>query len=142
MLRPLIAALFGYLYAPWLVTVGSCIALPTLGGVLIAIAAAAVDTPACLAASSAASPLRGSSDTVGSCIVLLALGDVLLAIGAAAVETAAAVRAVLPLRLFLRPFALVAVGSCSVLLTLRGVLIAITAAAVDTAADPRVALPL
>ena len=58
---------------------------------------------ACLAASSAASPLRGSSDTVGSCIVLLALGDVLLAIGAAAVETAAAVRAVLPLRLFLRP---------------------------------------
>ena len=95
-----------------------------------------------LAASSAASPLRGSSDTVGSCIVLLALGDVLLAIGAAAVETAAAVRAVLPLRLSLRPLALVAVGGCSVLLTLRGVLIAIAAAAVDTAAALRVALPL
>ena len=50
MLRPLIVSrrLFGYLHAPWLVMVGSCIALPTLGGVLIAIATAAVDTAAAL----------------------------------------------------------------------------------------------
>jgi len=85
-------------YAPRFITVGSCVALLALRGVLIATAAAAVDASAALRVlPPLLSPLGSWVVNVGSLISLLTLGHVLIAI-AAAVDAPAALCAALPLR--------------------------------------------
>jgi len=132
------------LSTPWLITGGSCIALLTLGGMLIAIAAATVDAPAAVSVALCVFSRLSAPwlVTVGSCIMLLNLSGLLIAIVVAAVEAPAALCAGLPLhsRLFV-PCA-VTVGSCIVLLNLSGLLIAIASAAVEELATPCVALPI
>ena len=52
--------LFSYRYAPWLVAVGNCIVLLALSGVLLAIAAAAFDSPAAVRVALRLQPPRRS----------------------------------------------------------------------------------